>query len=200
VLEGADATESAVRNARSPLILHLATHGFFLPDEPVDPARREQSGEAPYENPLVRSGLAFAGANRPPDDGPADDGILTALEISGMDLRGTELVVLSACETALGDIEVGEGVFGLRRAFALAGARTLMMSLWPVQDDVTAAQMKEFYGARGRMAPAEALRDAQLATIRELRAHDGVADPSLWAPFIVQGRDVLGSGPAAARR
>jgi CHAT domain-containing protein len=148
----------------------------------------------------VRSGLAFAGANRAAEAGEGDDGILTALEISGMDLRGTELVVLSACETALGDIEVGEGVFGLRRAFTLAGARTLMMSLWPVQDDVTAAQMKEFYGDLGKMPPAEALREAQLATIRTLRAEEGIADPSLWAPFIVQGAGALGSGPAPAPR
>jgi CHAT domain-containing protein len=147
-----------------------------------------------YENPLVRSGLALAGANRAAEAGPGDDGILTALEISGMDLRGTELVVLSACDTALGDIEVGEGVFGLRRAFTLAGARILMMSLWPVQDDVTVQQMKDFYTTLGRMPSAEALREAQLATIRELRAREGIADPSLWAPFIVQGAGVLGTG------
>jgi len=202
VLEGAEATESAVKMARSPRILHLATHGFFLRDEAVEPIDQGGSGqatEASYENPLVRSGLAFAGANRMEADGQGDDGILTALEISGMDLRGTELVVLSACETALGDIEVGEGVFGLQRAFALAGARTLLMSLWPVQDDITVGQMKEFYGDLGKMPPAEALRKAQIATIHALRADEGVSDPSLWAPFIVQGAGVLGRGSAIAR-
>jgi CHAT domain-containing protein/tetratricopeptide (TPR) repeat protein len=203
VLQGPDATTAAVRKARSPRILHLATHGFFLRDEAVTPddqGRRGEPAGASYENPLVRSGLALAGANRASEAGEGDDGILTALEISGMDLRGTELVVLSACETALGDIEVGEGVFGLRRAFTLAGAANVMMSLWPVQDDVTVGQMKEFYRDLGKMSPADSLREAQLATIRELRAQDGVADPSLWAPFIVAGADSLGGGPAPVRR
>jgi CHAT domain-containing protein len=146
-----------------------------------------------YENPLVRSGLAFAGANRASENTEGDDGILTALEITGMDLYGTELVVLSACDTGVGEIKTGEGVFGLRRAFALAGAKNLMMSLWPVSDEVTANQMKAFYQNLQKLPPAEALRQAQLETIKELKTqYNGTAPPGLWAPFILQGAQALG--------
>lgn len=98
-------------------------------------------------NPMVRSGLALAGANYASTVQAGDDGLLTALEISGMNLHGTDLVVLSACETAAGDVRVGEGVYGLRRAFALAGAKNLVMSLWPVGDYTTLKQMETFYKA-----------------------------------------------------
>src|SRR5262249_18973247 len=142
--------EGRLKAVRSPRILHLATHGFFLSDEHRDPedGRAWVAGEAlgrlsgvRLENPLLRSGLALAGANtwlrrkRPPAE--AEDGLLTAEDVTGMDLGATELVVLSACETGLGEVQVGEGVFGLRRAFALAGARTLVMSLWKVPDQQT---------------------------------------------------------------
>jgi CHAT domain-containing protein len=223
VLEGINATEHAVKNTRSPRILHLATHGFFLQDEEIDPcgetrgvtvmkkATSEENAlcekargvtvvknekQAPpkrYENPLIRSGLAFAGANKASEITEGDDGILTALEITGMDLYGTELVVLSACDTGVGEIKTGEGVFGLRRAFALAGAKNLLMSLWPVGDEITANQMKAFYRNLQTLPPAEALRQAQLETIKELKAqYDGMAPPSLWAPFILQGAQALG--------
>ena len=206
VLVGERATETAVKTARSPRILHLATHGFFLPDDesaldavkfgglpdrgitvvPRPAAKR-------YENPLVRSGLAFAGANHATGITDGDDGILTALEITGMDLYGTELVVLSACDTGVGEIKTGEGVFGLRRAFALAGAKNLLMSLWEVSDDVTARQMKAFYQNLQKLPKAEALRQAQLETIKELKAeYGGLAPPGLWAPFILQGAQALG--------
>jgi CHAT domain-containing protein/Flp pilus assembly protein TadD len=218
-----NATEGAVKYARSPRILHLATHGFFLQDEEIDLCGRmrgvtvvknERSeentlcektrgvtvvkGEKPappkrYENPLVRSGLAFAGANKASEITEGDDGILTALEITGMDLYGTELVVLSACDTGVGEIKTGEGVFGLRRAFALAGAKNLLMSLWPVSDEITANQMKTFYQKLQTMPTAEALRQAQLETIKELKAqYNGIAPPGLWAPFILQGAHALG--------
>ena len=108
-----------------------------------------------------------------------------------MDLSGTELVVLSACETALGKVQTGEGVFGLRRAFSLAGAQNLLMSLWPVSDAITAQQMRTFYTNLQTQSPAQALQDAQRATIRELRAaYKGLAPPALWAPFILQGAPV----------
>ena len=119
------------------------------------------------ENPLLRSGLALAGANtwlkrgNLPDE--AEDGLLTAEDVTGLDLLATELVVLSACETGLGEIHIGEGVFGLRRAFVLAGAKTLVMSLWKVPDEPTRELMEDFYrrllAGGGR---AEALRKAQL--------------------------------------
>jgi hypothetical protein len=135
---------------------------------------------------LLRSGLALAGANtwlsggRTPD--MAEDGLLTAEDVSGMDLLATELVVLSACETGLGDVCVGEGVFGLQRAFVLAGAKSLVMSLWSVPDEATRHLMEEFYrrilAGHGR---ADALRAAQLEVRKEY------SDPFFWAAFILQG-------------
>jgi CHAT domain-containing protein/Flp pilus assembly protein TadD len=207
VLTGSQATEESVLNIRRPRVMHLATHGFFMADQPGIAALGTRGAEAlagnanspsgaqaaalpkGYENPLVRSGLAFAGANHARDAQDGRDGLLTALEVSSMDLHGTDLVTLSACETGKGEIKSGEGVFGLRRAFALAGTAHLMMSLWPVSDEVTAKQMKTFYELYGkRTAPAAALRQAQLATIAELRSKKGQAEPALWAPFIVQGK------------
>jgi hypothetical protein len=169
-LDGA-ALEGRLKTAcRSPRILHLATHGFFLPDQERD---LNSEGRGPgfefggfsgaedgmgrlsgpmMENPMLRSGLALAGANtwlkagHPPEE--AEDGLLTAEDVTGLDLLATELVVLSACETGLGQVHVGEGVFGLRRAFVLAGAKTLVMSLWKVPDGPT----RELYG--GLLRPA----------------------------------------------
>src|SRR5262249_33528468 len=129
------------------------------------------------ERPMLRAGLALAGARRwlgggcPPTE--AEDGLLMAEDVLGMDLRGTEVVGLSGCDTGRGDIEVGEGVFGLQRAFLLAGARSLVMSLWKVPDEETRALMDRFYRdlLRGK-SRAEALRGAQLwlrdATAAEL--------------------------------
>ncbi|MEM8600922.1 MAG: CHAT domain-containing protein, partial [Bacteroidota bacterium] len=117
-------------------------------------------------------------------DGQATDGIATAFELAGMDLRGTDLVVLSACETGLGEVEAGEGVLGLRRAFEMAGAETVVMSLWKVPDDATAALMGAFYGAladgRGK---AEALRLAAAS----VRAEERWAHPYWWAAFVLAG-------------
>lgn len=194
VLVGGQATESAVKSAHSPRIMHLATHGFFLEDKMISPDQEGRGATRKYENPLVRSGLAFAGANHASETTEGDDGILTALEITGMDLTGTELVVLSACESGVGDVQIGEGVFGLRRSFALAGAKNLMMSLWPIADEITANQMNAFYQKLQVLPPAEALRRAQLDTIRELKLEfNGLAPPGLWAPFILQGAHALGS-------
>jgi CHAT domain-containing protein len=183
---GGEALEGRLKGVRSPWVLHLATHGFFLPDPPAA-VPQDPAGDDPVivvdplqAQPLLRSGVALAGANgnaagfTPPEE--AEDGLLTAADVTGMDLLDTELVVLSACETALGPVEIGEGVFGLRRAFLLAGARALVMSLWKVPDLATAVLMERLYYnllARG-MDRAEALREAQAstrdATIRELRA------------------------------
>ncbi|TLS78250.1 CHAT domain-containing protein [Mariprofundus erugo] len=201
VVTGKEATELSVLSVRRPKVMHLATHGFFLQDQPEfsagtrgGKAIQHAVADVPqalpkgYENPLVRSGLAFAGANHAGETQGDRDGLLTALEVSGMDLHGTDLVTLSACETGRGEIKSGEGVFGLRRAFALAGARNLIMSLWPVSDEVTATQMQVLYREYGNgSTPARALRQAQLATIGELRQRNSYASPALWAPFIVQG-------------
>jgi CHAT domain-containing protein/tetratricopeptide (TPR) repeat protein len=201
----ATALEGRLKTAcHSPRILHLATHGFFLPDQERDPNLEGRGlgldfggfAGAPdgpgrlsgpmIENPMLRSGLALAGANtwlaagNPPEE--AEDGLLTAEDVTGLDLLATELVVLSACETGLGQVHVGEGVFGLRRAFVLAGAKTLVMSLWKVPDDQTRELMEGFYGrllaGEGR---AEALRQAQLA----MKAR--YPDPFYWGAFICQG-------------
>jgi CHAT domain-containing protein len=140
------------------------------------------------ENPLLRSGLALAGANswlkgktlRP----EAEDGLLTAEDVAGLDLLDTELVVLSACDTGRGEVHVGEGVFGLRRAFVLAGAKTLVMSLWKVPDQATRELMVDFYQRILAGTPrAEALRAAQ----RTLKARPAYAHPRFWGAFICQG-------------
>jgi CHAT domain-containing protein/tetratricopeptide (TPR) repeat protein len=138
------------------------------------------------DNPFLRSGLALGGANTWLQNGilpkEAEDGILTAEDVSTMDLSNTELTVLSACETGLGEVSVGEGVFGLRRAFLLAGAQTLVMSLWKVPDNQTKELMIDFYehllSGKGR---AEALREAQLAM------KEKYPDPYYWGAFICQG-------------
>lgn len=176
VLTGAQATEAALKQAKAPQLLHIATHGFFLADTISQPTAKL--------NPLLRSGLAFAQANLRPQNAAGEDGILTALEAAGLNLWGTRLVTLSACDTGLGEVRNGEGVYGLRRAFTLAGAETLVMSLWPVSDLVTRELMTAYYTnlqrGQGRGA---ALRAAQLQLLKrpDRRA------PYYWASFIQAG-------------
>ncbi len=202
---GTAALEASLKACRSPRILHLATHGFFLPDQKRDlnEDRGQQlssfgaaSGNHPnrmlaagLENPLLRSGLALAGANTwcrggslPP---AAEDGLLTAEDVSGLDLLDTELVVLSACETGLGEVRTGEGVFGLRRAFVLAGTKGLVMSLWKVPDQETCKLMEDFYAGilKPGQSRAEALRAAQLA----MKEKEDYRDPLYWGAFIYEG-------------
>lgn len=184
---GAGATEAALKRVATPRLLHIATHGFFLED-PVTTttgnaptAARSVTGQ--NANPLLRSGLALAGANLH-GDGTGDDGIMTALEASGLNLWGTKLVVLSACNTGLGEVRNGEGVYGLRRAFVLAGAESLVMSLWPASDYATRNLMINYYkNLKLGLGRGQALRQVQLDLLkRNKKLH-----PFYWANFIQSG-------------
>jgi CHAT domain-containing protein len=190
---GIEATEDNLKaGAPETRVIHLATHGYFLegkcnPEE-TPPSLDADRGFA-GENPLLLSGLLLAGANlhgKVTDSLGCDDGILTAYEVSGMDLAGTDLVVLSACETGLGEVREGEGVYGLRRAFHIAGARTVVSALWPVPDDATAEMMVGLYGQSDKSL-AERMRATQMVEIERLRSH-GLSDhPYRWAGFIALG-------------
>jgi CHAT domain-containing protein/tetratricopeptide (TPR) repeat protein len=170
VLTGSQATENAVKQVKKPNILHIATHGFFKPESNV------------LENPLLRSGLVLAGVTIGQSAG--DDGVLTALETTNLNLVGTKLVVLSACDTGKGDIKIGQGVYGLRRALVIAGSESQLISLWKVSDDATKDLMVAYYGrlqkGEGR---SEALRQIQLGMLKgEKQKH-----PFYWASFIPSG-------------
>ncbi|HEY2012108.1 MAG TPA: CHAT domain-containing tetratricopeptide repeat protein, partial [Bryobacteraceae bacterium] len=182
VLTGDRATKAALQQAQAPGILHIATHGFFLEDAADTAQPRAIRGGSRIEDPLLRSGLALAGANLRRN--AEDNGILTALEASHLNLWGTRLVTLSACETGVGEVRNSEGVYGLRRAFVLAGAETLVMSLWPVSDRITRELMTDFYtGLKSGLGRGEALREAQLTMLkRKDRQH-----PFYWASFIESG-------------
>ena len=191
------ATESAVKQARSPGILHIATHGFFLGNQEALPAEtrgdfgddslrasdlRFSKWAANIENPLLRSGLALTGANQ--GESGEDDGLLTALEAAGLDLWGTKLVALSACDTGVGEVKNGEGVQGLRRALVLAGSESQVMSLWPVLDNAASDLMIPYYKAlRQGEGRSDGLRQAQLRMLRTREQRH----PFYWAPFIQSG-------------
>lgn len=166
-------------------IIHIATHGYFLE---AGRSGREKAGMAVGENPLLRSGVLLAGANLHGADAVdgAEDGVLTALEVSAMDLRGTELVVLSACESGLGSVEQGEGVDGLRRAFQMAGAQTVVSSLWRVPDAETVKFMKALYAGDGLSYP-EMMRRAAVRRIAEARVRGRSTHPFTWAGFMAMG-------------
>jgi CHAT domain-containing protein/tetratricopeptide (TPR) repeat protein len=205
-LEGRQATRDRLHGAMAGRrYLHLATHGYFAPPEfrsvlvPADAGARTLK---PWEGmdqrevtgwfPELLSGLAWAGANRPGDDsgGGADvgAGIMTAEEVGGLDLKGCELAVLSACETGLGRVAGGEGVLGLQRAFHQAGCRTVLASLWKVDDAATMALMGRFYAnlwEKG-LVPLEALRQAQLSVLDDPDFGNG-GDPRLWAAWTLSG-------------
>ena len=200
-LLGEAALETRVKSCQSPRILHIATHGFFLSDQANDfgmnmlhkeladlRAERRISLEknAGLANPMLCSGLVLAGVNvwlkNAPLPTEAEDGILTAEDVMGMDLLNTQLVVLSACDTGLGAVQTGEGVFGLRRSFVVAGARSLVMSLWKVPDQQTQALMLDFYSRiLSGQARAQALREAQLNLKKQF------PNPKHWGGFIYQG-------------
>ena len=223
VLTAAEATEAALKQTRSPRILHVATHGFFLTDQSraVETETRQltlklgaaqsdiaaaSAGTPRGENLLLRSGLILAGVNQR-RSGANEDGVLTAAEAAALDLWGTKLVVLSACETGLGDVKNGAGVYGLRRALVLAGSESQVMSLWQVSDTATRDLMQAYYmrlqQGEGRT---EALRQVQLEMLNKKTAQAqsgeqrGILDsldakartgnyrhPYYWASFIQSG-------------
>lgn len=205
VLLGKEATKQALLRLSTPGVLHVASHGFFLDDEggaapQGTPGARMvghfgATGEALIKrrpaDPLLRSGLVLAGARAAVR---REDALVTAFELSGLDLWGTQLVVLSACDTGRGEVRNGQGVYGLRRALAMAGAETVVMSLWKVEDEATGALMESYYrrllAGAGR---AQALREAMQA-LRAQKAH-----PHYWAPFLSVGLDgpLRGLAPAA---
>jgi CHAT domain-containing protein len=202
MLIGADATERAVtRLAPGRRILHIATHGFFLADDcgSPQPGTRSVAGlvgagglmsPAGRANPLALSGLALAGANRRTETLPdEEDGILTAEEVAALDLDGVRWAVLSACDTGIGEIKAGEGVFGLRRAFSVAGAGTVIMSLWPVDDEAARQWMSLLYDAsltRG-LDTAASVRAASLGVLRSRRVAGLSAHPFYWSGFVAAG-------------
>jgi CHAT domain-containing protein len=193
---GPEANKQRLLQLPTPAILHLATHGFFLDDSPAPEDSRglgtfggmaESAPVRRVHHPLLRSGLVLSGAEPQASESgtlPAASSLVTALELAGMDLWGTQLVVLSACDTGRGDVLLGQGVYGLRRAFVTAGAETVVTSLWKVRDDSTHLLMESYYrnllAGQGR---ASALRSA-MRSMRETHPH-----PHDWAPFIVLGRD-----------
>ncbi len=178
LLTGAAATKQALLATRGPKLLHVATHGFFL-------AAGKATAVA-AKMPLLRSGLLLAGFNRHKSP---NDGVLTALEVASLDLQGTELAVLSACNTGMGEVRGGDGVHGLRRALAIAGAQSVVLSLWPVDDQATRALMEAFYRAwKGGQPKAEALRTAQAV----VRANPKWQHPFYWAAFVGSGARYTG--------
>ena len=196
LLTQSQATETALKQINSPRILHIATHGFFLDGQTTPagegrllrPTGGANSANQPTGNPLLRSGLALAGANAQ-KGGSGEDGILTAQEAAGLNLWGTKLVVLSACDTGVGEIKTGEGVYGLRRALVLAGSETQVMSLWPVSDagtrDLMIGYYKRLLAGEGRT---QALRRTQLELLnRKDRRSPNYSHPYFWASFIQSG-------------
>ena len=188
--EGLKATEESFKSLtgkNSPAVLHIATHGFFFPD-PKNSKKDDKLGGATVfkqsDNPLIRSGLAMAGANNAWKGKPVagvEDGILTSYEVSNMYLPNTKLVVLSACETGLGDIQGSEGVYGLQRAFKMAGVENLVMSLWKVDDIATSEFMQEFYkNLFAKQTISNAFYKAQTVMKNKYRN-----DPYKWAAWVL---------------
>ena len=165
---GINAIEENVKGLKNPDILHLATHGFFINDS------------ASSINPMIRSGIILAGVRN--DNEGKEDGILTAYEATNLDLEGTSLVTLSACQTGLGEVRNGEGVYGLQRSIIVAGAKNLVMSLWKVDDEATAKLMSIFYQLRSEKNNLNAFREAQI----ELRKI--YPEPFYWGAFVMLGK------------
>jgi CHAT domain-containing protein len=187
MVNGVDASEESIKklDGHSPSIMHLATHGFFLPDPTTDSVTKSTSKNlyALSNDPLVRSGIVVSGANNawngtePPTG--IENGIVTAYEIAQLDLHQTQLVVLSACETALGDLQGTEGVFGLQRALKIAGVKNIIVSLWQVPDKETVELMTAFYT---NLLSGKEVREAFYLAQKEMRSRYA---PFFWAAFVL---------------
>jgi CHAT domain-containing protein/Tfp pilus assembly protein PilF len=195
---GADAREVELKAVQSPRVLHLATHGFYFPDQEFNPtnlsAKLDQTRRLPYakgnnnwENPMVRCGIALAGANhaRQITNALAENGLLTGLDASLLNLQGTELVILSACDSGTGEVRIGEGVMSLRRAFLIAGAQTVLASHWNISDKATGRLMTEFMHRRqAGESRAAAWRETQLSLLHS----KDFSNPYFWAAFTLTGQ------------
>lgn len=184
----AEASEKNVKAIQGPAVVHIATHGYFLEDTDTKGTIFGVNLESAGNNPLLRSGLMLAGAAqtasgvKQPDLESNDNGILTAYEAMNLNLEGTELIVLSACETGLGDVKAGEGVYGLQRAFQVAGAETLVMSLWKVDDAATQQLMTSFYTNWLRTGnKLRAFKQAQQQLMTKYK------EPYYWGAFVMLG-------------
>jgi CHAT domain-containing protein len=185
---GENASETNIKKEVSPRVLHLATHGYFFEDIPLDTADNRFLGmdrNWVVQDPMLRSGLLFTGANKTLQGGESkgENGLLSAAEASLLDLRETELVVLSACETGKGELKNSEGVYGLRKAFADAGAQNIIMSLWKVDDKVTQEFMTRFYEIW--LNEKTTIREAFNRTQLEIKAK--YPQPYYWGAFILVG-------------
>jgi len=202
ILTGTSASERAFKkDGPGKRVLHLATHGFFLGSQCSGRSETRAAGVLAHtstvdrssvdsESPLLQTGLALASANlRARATADDEDGILTGEEVAALNLEGTEWAVLSACDTGLGEVRNGEGVFGLRRAFQIAGVRSVIMSLWPVDDRVTRDWMVALYRARleRKLDTAESVRAASLEILRNRRAGRLSTNPLYWAGFVAAG-------------
>ena len=183
-----EASEKNVKAIKGPAVVHIATHGYFLEDNDSKGTLFGVNMESAGNNPLLRSGLMLAGASqtasgvRQPDLESNDNGVLTAYEAMNLNLEGTELMVLSACETGLGDVRAGEGVYGLQRAFQVAGAETLIMSLWKVDDAATQQLMTNFYTNWIKTGnKLRAFKQAQQQLMTKYK------EPYYWGAFVMLG-------------
>ncbi len=207
VYTGKGANEKVLRMMKTPRILHLATHGFFLKDIEFNPLtgpfpnrgvsvvastkKDLSSRRMKIENPFLQSGFVLAGANNAlkSKESKNIDGVVTAEKILDLKLMGTDMVVLSACNTGIGEVKKGEGVFGLRRAFTQAGAKSLVMSMWSVPDKETKELMVEFYKniLSGKMNRCQALRQAALEEMKVVKKRYGHTNPLFWGAFVFMG-------------
>jgi CHAT domain-containing protein len=182
------ATEANVKAIKGPTVVHIATHGYFLEDVEKEGSAFGVDIENANDNPLLRSGLMLANAagtvsgKRMPNLESNDNGVLTAYEAMNLNLEGTDLIVLSACETGLGDVKAGEGVYGLQRAFLVAGADALIMSLWKVDDAATNLLMTSFYTNWIKLGNKQkAFKQAQLQLMAKFK------EPYYWGAFVMMG-------------